>query len=86
MLAERLASVTVWLPVEAGGPCHIVDLGCGTGAGTLALLQRLPGAQVTAVDTSAAHLRRIRGGVAGILPTEDLTVRTERMVWAARRR
>ncbi|MFE2523944.1 class I SAM-dependent methyltransferase [Streptomyces sp. NPDC059382] len=68
VLAEHLASVTAWLPVTAA-PRHIVDLGCGTGAGTLALLTRFPEAQVTAVDSSATHLRRLRekadaGGVA----------------------
>ncbi|MFD3917609.1 class I SAM-dependent methyltransferase [Streptomyces sp. NPDC058595] len=58
VLAEHTASITAWLPVEAA-PRHIVDLGSGTGAGALALLKRFPGAEVTAVDTSAAHLRRL---------------------------
>lgn len=73
VLAEHLASVTAWLPVTAA-PRHIVDLGCGTGAGTLALLTRFPEARVTAVDSSATHLRRLRekagaGGVAGRVRT-----------------
>ncbi|MDX3239021.1 methyltransferase domain-containing protein [Streptomyces sp. ME03-5709C] len=59
VLAEHTASITDWLPV-AGSPGHIVDLGCGTGAGTLALLRRFPGAHVTAVDSSAPHLDRLR--------------------------
>ncbi|MFE3587352.1 class I SAM-dependent methyltransferase [Streptomyces niveus] len=59
VLAEHIASITAWLPVKAD-PRHIVDLGCGTGAGTLALLARFPGAHVTAVDTSAGHLNRLR--------------------------
>ncbi|MEV8351249.1 class I SAM-dependent methyltransferase [Streptomyces niveus] len=59
VLAEHIASITAWLPVEAD-PRHIVDLGCGTGAGTLALLARFPDARVTAVDTSAGHLNRLR--------------------------
>ncbi|NYE39347.1 class I SAM-dependent methyltransferase [Streptomyces fulvorobeus] len=59
VLAEHTASLTAWLPVE-GEPRHIVDLGCGTGAGTFALLARFPEAEVTAVDTSAVHLRRLR--------------------------
>ncbi|MER5870316.1 class I SAM-dependent methyltransferase [Streptomyces sp. NPDC002044] len=60
VLAGHTASLTAWLPVAAGGPRHIVDLGCGTGAGTFALLARFPEAQVTAVDASAVHLRRLR--------------------------
>ncbi|MEV0092225.1 class I SAM-dependent methyltransferase [Streptomyces sp. NPDC050738] len=59
VLAEHTASITAWLPVTAA-PRHIVDLGSGTGAGTLALLARFPDAEVTAVDTSTAHLDRLR--------------------------
>ncbi|MFJ8632456.1 class I SAM-dependent methyltransferase [Streptomyces sp. NPDC093568] len=58
VLAEHTASITAWLPLEAD-PRQVVDLGCGTGAGTLALLKRFPGAALTAVDASAAHLRRL---------------------------
>lgn len=59
VLAEYTASITAWLPLRTA-PHHIVDLGCGTGAGTFALLDRFPGAHVTAVDASAEHLRRLR--------------------------
>lgn len=55
VLADHLASITAWLPVQAI-PREIVDLGCGTGAGTLALLARFPRAHVTAVDAAAGHL------------------------------
>ncbi|MDN5749227.1 MAG: methyltransferase domain-containing protein [Pseudonocardia sp.] len=59
VLAEHTASIVSWLPVEEG-PRRIVDLGCGTGVGTFALLARFPEAQVTAVDSSVDHLRRVR--------------------------
>ncbi|WP_282082559.1 class I SAM-dependent methyltransferase [Streptomyces tendae] len=59
VLAEHIASITAWLPLE-DVPRHIVDLGCGTGAGTFALLERFPDAHVTAVDTSAEHLKLLR--------------------------
>lgn len=59
VLAEHIAAITRWLPVEAS-PQQIVDLGCGTGAGTFALLDRFPEARVTAVDSSAGHLQRLR--------------------------
>ncbi|MET9889042.1 class I SAM-dependent methyltransferase [Streptomyces sp. NPDC006465] len=58
LLSEHIASITAWLPVKAD-PRHLVDLGCGTGAGTFALLRRFPCAEVTAVDSSASHLRRL---------------------------
>ncbi|WP_164251569.1 class I SAM-dependent methyltransferase [Streptomyces sp. S4.7] len=94
VLAEHTTSITAWLPVEAA-PRHIVDLGSGTGAGTLALLRRFPGAEVTAVDTSAAHLHRLlekaeAEGVAGQVRTvqADLDTRwpdlgTPDLVWAS---
>ncbi|APU15390.1 Methyltransferase domain [Actinoalloteichus sp. GBA129-24] len=59
VLAEHTASITAWLPVEAS-PRQIVDLGCGTGAGTAALLARFPDAHVTAVDSSVDHLQRLQ--------------------------
>ncbi|KAK1177159.1 class I SAM-dependent methyltransferase [Streptomyces sp. NBS 14/10] len=59
VLAEHIASITAWLPLKTD-PRQIVDLGCGTGAGTFALLDRFPEAHVTAVDTSAGHLQHLR--------------------------
>ncbi|MYT71560.1 MULTISPECIES: class I SAM-dependent methyltransferase [unclassified Streptomyces] len=59
VLSEHIASLTAWLPLK-GAPHQIVDLGCGTGAGTFALLERFPDAHVTAVDTSAGHLQLLR--------------------------
>lgn len=59
VLAEHTASITAWLPLRSE-PHHIVDLGCGTGAGTFALLDRFPDAHVTAVDASAEHLQLLR--------------------------
>lgn len=59
VLAEHTASITASLPLQSG-PRHIVDLGCGTGAGTFALLDRFPKAHVAGVDASAEHLQRLR--------------------------
>ncbi|GHH56409.1 SAM-dependent methyltransferase [Streptomyces candidus] len=59
MLAEHTASITASLPLTSE-PRHIVDLGCGTGAGTFTLLERFSDAHVTAVDTSASHLQLLR--------------------------
>lgn len=50
--ARRLA-----LPDDGAG-LHLLDLGCGTGASTRALLRAAPRARVTAVDASAGMLRR----------------------------
>ncbi|NJP67507.1 class I SAM-dependent methyltransferase [Streptomyces spiramenti] len=56
VLAEHIAGITGSLPL-ASAPRQIVDLGCGTGAGTFALLERFPEAHITAVDTSTGHLK-----------------------------
>jgi SAM-dependent methyltransferase len=59
VLSEQIASIIAWLPLRAA-PRRIVDLGAGTGAGTFALLAHFPDAHVTAVDSSADHLHRLR--------------------------
>ncbi|WP_214110792.1 class I SAM-dependent methyltransferase [Acrocarpospora catenulata] len=59
VLAEHIAAITAWLPLKTS-PRQIVDLGCGTGAGTFALLNRFPEAHVLAVDASPGHLQRLR--------------------------
>ncbi|MEV0670966.1 class I SAM-dependent methyltransferase [Mycobacterium sp. NPDC050441] len=59
LLSGHTASLTAWLPVKAS-PRQILDLGCGTGTGTFALLARFPEAHVTAVDSSVSHLYRVR--------------------------
>jgi SAM-dependent methyltransferase len=59
VLAEQIAAIVASLPVETS-PERIVDLGAGTGAGTFALLDRFPDAQVAAVDASPEHLHRLR--------------------------
>ncbi|MFI9819551.1 methyltransferase domain-containing protein [Streptomyces sp. NPDC052013] len=45
------------LPVDGAG-LHVLDLGCGTGASTRALLRAAPRARVTGVDASSGMLRR----------------------------
>ncbi|MEU5365894.1 methyltransferase domain-containing protein [Streptomyces sp. NPDC005925] len=47
------------LPDDGAG-LHLLDLGCGTGASTRALLRAAPRARITAVDASAGMLRRAR--------------------------
>lgn len=59
VIDEHTAAIAGWLPLRTP-PIRIVDIGCGTGAGTFALLDRFPEAHVTAVDASAGHLRRLR--------------------------
>lgn len=43
-----------------GAGLHVLDLGCGTGTSTRALLRAAPRARITAVDASSGMLRRAR--------------------------
>ncbi|MCX4238666.1 class I SAM-dependent methyltransferase [Streptomyces ortus] len=43
---------------RGGAGLHILDLGCGTGASTRALLKAAPAARITAVDASSGMLTR----------------------------
>jgi ubiquinone/menaquinone biosynthesis C-methylase UbiE len=43
-----------------GAGLHLLDLGCGTGASTLALLAAAPQARITAVDASVGMLTKAR--------------------------
>lgn len=63
VLADQLGAIVARLPLSSV-PTEIIDLGAGTGTGTLALLGRFPDAHVTAVDSSAAHLHRLAEKVA----------------------
>jgi ubiquinone/menaquinone biosynthesis C-methylase UbiE len=53
----RLSARRLALPGRGEGR-HVLDLGCGTGASTAALLRACPEARVTAVDASAGMLAR----------------------------
>ncbi|MFD9702503.1 class I SAM-dependent methyltransferase [Lentzea sp. NPDC059081] len=60
VLQSYLAELVDWLgDLSDGAPARIVDLGSGTGTGTLALAQRFPRAHVTAVDLSPQMLHRL---------------------------
>jgi ubiquinone/menaquinone biosynthesis C-methylase UbiE len=45
---------------SGGAGLHLLDLGCGTGASTAALLAAAPQARITAVDASAGMLAKAR--------------------------
>lgn len=65
-LDAALSALTVERVVDevarhlAAEPAAVLDLGCGTGGGTLALARRFPSASVTAVDRSPVMLERVR--------------------------
>src|ERR1700733_11995696 len=62
VLHDYLSSVIDWVAEQAADqpPRRILDLGCGTGTGSLALLGRFPGSAVTAVDASVPMLDHLR--------------------------
>jgi SAM-dependent methyltransferase len=57
--------VIAWAGSLAGDQPRVVDLGAGTGTGTLALAEHLPGARLTAVDMDDDMLDHLRRRAAG---------------------
>src|ERR1700733_10294597 len=67
VLHSYLSAVIGWVGALAGGqPRRILDLGTGTGTGAVALARRFGGADVIAVDVSAAMLDRLRAKARGL--------------------
>jgi SAM-dependent methyltransferase len=96
VLHSYLSEVTAWIQdLATEPPRRILDLGCGTGTGALALLQRFEQADVVALDISAQLLHRLTGkardlGVAGRVRTvqADLdaawpAIETVDLAWAS---
>jgi SAM-dependent methyltransferase len=68
VLHAYLTGVAEWTGELAADqpPRRILDLGCGTGTGSLALLRRFPGSEVTAVDASVPMLDHLREKARGL--------------------
>ncbi len=61
VLGSYLDEVTEWVGQQAPElPRTVVDVGAGTGTGSLALAQRFRAAEVVAIDRSALMLERLR--------------------------
>lgn len=54
-----------WVTGAADGAGRVLDLGAGTGTGALGLAERLPQAEVIAVDVEPGSLARLRDKAAG---------------------
>lgn len=66
VLGSYLDEVTEWVGQHApNAPRTVVDVGAGTGAGSLALARRFSVAEVVAIDTSALMLERLRAAARG---------------------
>lgn len=66
VLGSFLDEVTEWVGRHAGeAPRTVVDLGAGTGTGSLALARRFGHAEVVAVDRSALMLERVHTAARG---------------------
>ncbi len=65
VLHDYLDAVLDWVAGATGVAVErVVDLGAGTGTGTVALARRFPDAEVVAVDASPAMLARLREAAA----------------------
>jgi len=65
-LEDQARTLEELLHGDTGFPdgAEVLEAGCGTGAQTVALAQRSPGARITAVDVSAASLTEARARIA----------------------
>jgi SAM-dependent methyltransferase len=67
VLHSYLSDVTAWVRQQAAAePRRVLDLGAGSGTGTIALARCFAGAEVVAVDQSADMLARVRSRAAGL--------------------
>lgn len=65
--------------LDTASPLRVADIGCGTGAATLALARLLPQAQITAVDFLPPFLAKLReraqaAGVDGRIRTQEASM------------
>lgn len=66
VLGSFLDDVTQWVGQHAGEvPRTVVDVGAGTGTGSLALARRFGTAQMVAIDKSALMLERVQAAARG---------------------
>ncbi|MGW0803432.1 class I SAM-dependent methyltransferase [Nonomuraea sp. NPDC002799] len=66
VLGAYLDEMTGWVRQHApGSPRKVVDVGAGTGTGSLALARRFTTAEIVAIDRSAVLLDRLRAAVRG---------------------
>lgn len=63
LLRDHLQEIFDWTAAQANNPRTIVDLGAGTGTGTLGLARTFPRASVVAVDQSEFMLQRLTNNV-----------------------
>ncbi len=62
---ERFAAITEMLAAAGRGSPRILDLGCGPGSLSVRVLERVPGAEIAAVDADPALLALGRAALAG---------------------
>lgn len=59
VLQRTLADITAWVGERVRAPRRILDVGAGSGTGTIALAERFPDAELLAADRSAEMLDRV---------------------------
>lgn len=78
---ESVAGVAIDLARRAGGPCTVADLGTGSGAIALAIVDEVPGAEVWGTDASPAALEVARANLAAVSPAAASRVHLAEGMW-----
>jgi SAM-dependent methyltransferase len=64
VMHQYLSDVMAWVATAMPAPERVLDLGAGTGTGTVALAARFPSADITAIDASDDMLGHARAKIA----------------------
>jgi ubiquinone/menaquinone biosynthesis C-methylase UbiE len=73
-LSRRVGAVVAGLPSPVSGTLAAIEIGCGTGITTQALLHARDDLELTAVDNEPAMLERARDNLSAVLGTSRLAL------------
>jgi ubiquinone/menaquinone biosynthesis C-methylase UbiE len=74
VLTEYWTDALAMVADATTGAARVLDLGAGSGVGTIALAQRFVDAEVIAVDVSAEMLKHVRAKAAGLGPDRTIHI------------
>jgi ubiquinone/menaquinone biosynthesis C-methylase UbiE len=71
-MSARVGAFAASVPAAPGRPLNVIEIGCGTGVTTLALLESRSDLVITALDNEPAMLAQARVALAGFMDQERM--------------